>query len=219
MIKLNLDDFNSSKKKEWGLGNTVLYNLCKKHPFHIKDEEIRAKIWLIGRSYAASIERRKIKKKINDDFYDYVTDKFIEFNIAKNFDEKLKKLKNKEFNENSLKEILIIHKELMDFFKNITGLEKRSLASKYLHFHIPIFPIYDSRAKNSIRKIVKGKVEESKLIGDKEYSKFCYKILFLYDYVRDKTDKNPTLREIDTFLVNTANDRLNLKNKKNVGEE
>jgi hypothetical protein len=43
----------------WSLGNQVLYELCKNDPFHKRDDEIAAKVWLIGRSYAASIERRK----------------------------------------------------------------------------------------------------------------------------------------------------------------
>jgi hypothetical protein len=37
-------------------------------------------------------------------------------------------------------------------------------------------------------------------------------MLFLYDYIKDKTGKAPTLREIDTFLIKNANDRLNKKN-------
>jgi len=219
IIDFSIESFNNLKDKKWMLGNNVLYKLCSEHPFHTKDEEIRAKIWLIGRSYAASIERRTNKKKINDDFYDYVVQEFIKFNIKSKFDERLSRLKKKEFNEETLKDILFIHKELTQFFKELTGKEKRSLASKYLHFHAPIFPIYDSRANNSIKKIVRGKVEESKLIGDKDYSKFCYKILFLYDYIKDKINKIPTLREIDTFLVKNANERLNLKNNKKLSGE
>ncbi|MFH1889531.1 MAG: hypothetical protein ABIJ58_01470 [Nanoarchaeota archaeon] len=210
----DIEKFNKLKDKKWMLGNNVLYTLCKEHPLHNKDEEIRAKIWLIGRSYAASIERRTNKKKINDDFYDYVVQEFIKFNLKTKFDERLSELKNKNFNEKTLKDILVIHKELTKFFKELTGKEKRSLASKYLHFHVPIFPIYDSRANNSIRKTVEGKVEESMLIGDKEYSKFCYKLLFLFEYIKDKTNSAPTLREIDTFLVNNANERLNEKNNR-----
>jgi len=209
IIDFDVGKFNKLKDKKWMLGNNVLYKLCSDHPAHINDEEIRAKIWLIGRSYAASIERRSKKEKINDDFYDYVVQEFIKFNIKTKFDEKLSKLKNKKFNKETLKDILIIHKELTKFFKELTGKEKRSLASKYLHFHVPIFPIYDSRANNSIRKIVGGKVEESKLIGDKEYSKFCYKILFLYEHIKNKIGEAPTLREIDTFLIKNANNRMN----------
>lgn len=41
----------------WDMGNQVLYDLCRRHPGHSEPGEILAKIWLIGRSYAAAIER------------------------------------------------------------------------------------------------------------------------------------------------------------------
>ncbi|MFH1311472.1 MAG: hypothetical protein ABIH65_03645 [Nanoarchaeota archaeon] len=209
IIDFDINKFNNLKDKKWMLGNNILYKMCSDYPSHTDSEEIRAKIWLIGRSYAASIERRANKKKINDDFYDYVVQEFIKFNNKNKFDEKLTKLKNQELNKDTLKEILSIHEELTQFFKELTGKEKRSLASKYLHFHIPLFPIYDLRANSSIKKIVKGTIEDTNLANDEEYSKFCNKILFLYDSIKDKTGKAPTLREIDTFLIKNANDRLN----------
>lgn len=56
----------------WDLGNDVLYRLCKEYPHHKTEQEIIAKIWLIGRSYAAAIERRKTKKRgeSSDNFYE-----------------------------------------------------------------------------------------------------------------------------------------------------
>lgn len=211
----NLTNFENSKNKKWMLGNNVLYKLCSDFPHHNNPEEIRAKIWLIGRSYAASIERRskKNKKHINDDFYDYVVQEFIKFNKKYKFDEKLSSLRDRNFDDETLKEILFIHKRLTEFFRKLTGKEKRSLASKYLHFHIPIFPIYDSRASNSLNSLIKGKSPDG--LGDRQYSKFCNKILFLYNYIKTQTGKSPTLREIDTFLIKNANAKLNRRvNKK-----
>lgn len=209
IVNFNLKNFEDLKDKKWMLGNNVLYKLCSDYPNHTNPEEIRAKIWLIGRSYAASIERRsKINKRhINDDFYDYVVQEFIKFNLESNFDEKIENLRNKDFSEQTLPDILSIHKELTDFFKELTGKEKRSLASKYLHFHIPLFPIYDSRASNSLNLLVKGQVK--KTLWDEQYSKFCNKLLLLYESIKSQTGKSPTLREIDTFLIKNANDKLN----------
>ena len=211
MVISDVEEFNNLKSKKWMLGNNILYKMCSDHPNHTDPEEIRAKIWLIGRSYAAAIERRTKKKHINDDFYDYVVNEFIKFNRENKFDSKLQSLKNKEFNEDTLKEILSIHKELVKFFNKLTGKEKRSLASKYLHFHVPIFPIYDSRANNSINKVVMGNIKDLRLFGDKEYSKFCYKIFLFYNFIKDKTGKAPTLREIDTYLIKVANENLSKK--------
>jgi len=208
----DINDFNNLKNKKWMLGNNILYKMCSDYPNHTNPEEIRAKIWLIGRAYAASIERRKKsnKKHINDDFYDYAIKKFIKFNEENEFDKKLKLLKGKEFSEENLKEILKLHGCLTRFFYRLTGLEKRSLASKYLHFHNLIFPMYDSRASNLIKSIVMGKTQ--KLGGDNKYSAFCQRVLFLYDFIKKENGKPPTLREIDTYLIESANGRMRGKN-------
>jgi hypothetical protein len=52
------------------------------------------------------------------------------------------------------------------------------------------------------------------LNGDKDYSAFCQKILLVYNFIHEKTGKRPSLREIDTFLVYIANNKLN-RNKNN----
>lgn len=208
LMNFNINEFKNLDARKWMLGNKILYDLCSDHPKNNDPEEIRAKIWLIGRSYAASIERRKIKKHINDDFYEYVTNEFVKFNKKTRFDEKLNKIKNVEFNQESLKSILIIHKELTDFFKEITGLEKRSLASKYLHFHVPIFPIYDSRVNKVLNNLVKGRIKSDLIDGDESYSKFCLKLLFLYEHIKKEIGDIPQLRKIDTFLIENANKNL-----------
>lgn len=213
-INIDIKNFEETKTKKWMLGNNILYKMCQDHPSHTDAEEIRAKIWLIGRSYAAAIERRKNKKNINDNFYDDFVEAFMEFNKKFNLDKRLAELKNKEFNKTTLREMLLIHNELTKFFYEQTELEKRSLASKYLHFHVPLFPIYDSRANDAIKKIVLGKVPELNIIGDKNYSKFCHKILFLAEHIKNNTGRLPTLREIDTYLVTVANHKLNEKERK-----
>ena len=53
----------------WKLANDTLYNLCNKYPLHTNADEIVAKMWLIGRSYAAAIERRTNADGFSGDFY------------------------------------------------------------------------------------------------------------------------------------------------------
>lgn len=215
ITSFEIDSFEKAKnERKWKLGNEILYKMCQDHPLHTDLEEIRAKIWLIGRSYAAAIERRKNKKNINDNFYDDFVEAFVKFNKEFNLDSKLIALKNKELSETTINEILKIHNELTRFFYTQTKLDKRSLASKYLHFHVPIFPIYDSRAKDSINKIVSGKIDSSNLIGDKEYSKFCYKLIFLINSIKKETGYTPTAREVDTYLIMVANKKLHEKQER-----
>jgi hypothetical protein len=48
---------------KWDFGNEILYSMCRQNPFHDKPEIVTAKVWLIGRSYAAAIERGRKKSK------------------------------------------------------------------------------------------------------------------------------------------------------------
>lgn len=135
------------------LGNDVLYQLCKDYPEHKTPEEIIAKIWLIGRAYAAAIERRKNKDEKNDAFYEKTVVPAIQ---KSSLDEYLNKVSI--FNEITLEnipKILETHNYLTNLFTRISGIEKRSLASKYLHFHFPkLFFLYDSRVVASSRMLL-----------------------------------------------------------------
>jgi len=118
------------KNRVWDLGNRALYDLCSSHPHHKTNEEIIAKVWLIGRAYSAAIERRKNKD------LDSPGDFFYENKVApaiKNseIDDWFDLLKNYPTPENAI----AIHFRLTKLFCDISKLEKRSLASKYLHFH------------------------------------------------------------------------------------
>ena len=104
-------------------------------------------------------------------------------------------------------DILNTHKFLMDTFVELTGLEKRSLASKYLHFHCPDkFFIYDSRAKTAIGKIVKRPDREI-LSGledyDAEYGDFVCRMLELQEYLDEKMGIYENPRSIDSFLLSS----------------
>src|SRR5258708_28165906 len=99
----------------WDVGNKVLYDLCKKYPRHDKENEILAKVWLIGRSYAAAIERRK-------KFNDYKGDRFHRRIVgpqmlAARIDEWLQPLnKLKQPSLENAGQIIAAHKKLMDLF-------------------------------------------------------------------------------------------------------
>lgn len=192
----------------WTLGNAVLYKLCKDHPLHKTDKEISAKIWLIGRAYAASIERRKNKYNINDDFYsDVVVPKIRKSDI----DKWIKNCKS----ERSKELCLSAHKKTTDLFKDISGLKKRSLASKYLHFHLPnLFFIYDSRSGSAINillkqlnaRIINIKFDNNK--SDKVYAKFFTKCLRAQSEIKKQYNILLDNRQLDTLLISIANQKL-----------
>lgn len=113
--------------------------------------------------------------------------------------------KSKELILDDIKLVLSTHKFLMDIFYELTGLEKRSLASKYLHFHCPEkFFIYDSRARVGIGKLVKRPNKEiltDVSDYDPEYGDFVCRMLELQEYLDEQLGVYELPRKLDSFLL------------------
>ena len=199
-------EYLKQKNSRWEFGNSILYQMCEDNPLHNDADVVIGKIWLIGRSYAAAIERRKNADDYQGDdfYYDAVAPKMLE--IGKELDSRIEFLKNNTgIIADCVPEILSTHKYLMDAFMDLTGLEKRSLASKYLHFHCPEkFFIYDSRARAAIGTIVK-RPNKKILLGnddhDAEYGDFVCRMLELLEYLDEKLGTYEKPRTIDSFLL------------------
>lgn len=204
-----------SQSNKWDLGNEVLYNLCKENFYHQNDQEILAKVWLIGRAYAAALERRRNKETINDNFYlDSVVPKFKESII----DEYLNRLsKHDNIDLNNLLEILKAHNYLTKLTKSITQLDKRSFSSKYLHFHLPnLFFIYDSRVVSALRQIISKPPKAYQEIiksddVDTEYAIYVCKCLTIMDEIKKQHRLDLTPRQLDNILISIANYSMNKK--------
>jgi len=188
----------------WDTGNKVLYDMCSKYPNHNEDDEIIAKIWLIGRSYAAAIERRKQQSEdVGDGFY---TNRVAPMIRKSKIDQLLEPLKSyRKITDDNFDEIMTVHFYVTDLFSKISGLDKRSLASKYLHFHHPmLFFIYDSRACSGIRRFssITGRASKaSDALADNEYRKFSEKCLALRSCIKEKFGESLKPREIDNLLL------------------
>lgn len=181
----------------WRVGNEVLYELCRTRPTHTDEADVIAKIWLIGRSYAAAIERRRNKSDGNDNFY---VDKVAPAIRRSSIDAWLKQATS----DGSLTTLLDVHHKTTQLFSDISGLEKRSLASKYLHFHVPqLFYIYDTRAVEALRLlgVRVGRSDTCTVETDNEYRKFAKKCLWLQHQAEQQCGVSLSPRELDNLLL------------------
>ena len=197
----------TSRGTIWNLGNDILYQLCKQYPKHKSPDVIAAKIWLIGRAYAAAIERRKIKNEENDNFYELTAVPIIQQSSLDDYLEEVNKFT--EITDESIPIILKAHKYLTDVFTDISGMEQRSLASKYLHFHCPnLFFLYDTRAVASISSLFPyRRVKIPTQNVDEEYGKFYLKLVHLRNLIYNKEGILLTPRKIDNILINFKHSR------------
>ncbi len=99
--------------------------------------------------------------------------------------------------------MLDAHGYLVKLFERLTTKGKRSLASKYLHFHRPdLFFIYDSRAASSIRRLGMAQIEiEAPPTADAQYAKFVGAALGVSHHVSKKFRKTLSPRQLDRLLL------------------
>jgi hypothetical protein len=198
-----------SEDDPWRIGNETLYDLCRRYPRHERDAEIVAKVWLIGRAYSASIERGRGKAAAsdlsNDRFYTETVPKIL---AASELDQRLQNLQEPQgIDESNVHAVLGVHAYLVRLFHRLTKKNKRSLASKYLHFHRPdFFFIYDSRAAAAIRALgIRQKAVEVRGV-DPAYSGFVGAALRLREQVFTEFGHKLGPRQLDRLLLGIHED-------------
>jgi len=187
----------------WDLGNEALYDLCRQHPRHRTDDEVLAKVWLIGRSYATSIERRRGKHdSVGDDFYLDVVAPAIKRAGVDRWFAQLSDLRRPD-----AASVVPVHARLTALFEQISGLEKRSLASKYLHFHFPrAVYIYDDRVSRGIRRVSPAQHLREMLFTefDDTYGRFYLRCQRFHQELEHVCKRQLTPREVDKVLLAVA---------------
>lgn len=185
---------------DWG--NEVLYRMCREEPEHRDLSVIVGKVWIIGRSYAASIERKAGEKMVLGENF-YLTQVAPKIKASK-IDQWISSVSHIDrVSAENIDLVLRCHKNVTDLFSEISGIDKRSLAAKYLHFHVPeAFFIYDSIASRAIvalthpdRKRVDG------VAVDKPYASFCRRCLVLREKLEIRHKKKISNRELDGYLL------------------
>ena len=181
-----------------GYGNEVLYRMCSERPLHDDIDTITSKFRIIGRAYSAAIERGAGNEFKIETAAALIKNSEIDAHISK--------LKNidRPTHEN-LGILLTAHKYLTDVLKSSTGIEKRSLVSKYLHFHAPraVF-IYDSIANNKVRKILASSNQRFKpqREHDHEYEAFVLRCIYFRDVIyENEIGAMASPRKIDMRLL------------------
>jgi hypothetical protein len=184
----------------WDVGNQVLYDFCRTYPDHSRQDIIIAKVWLIGRTYAAAIERRRTRGLYDgDEFYESIVGPKI---CSSGIDDWFHTLRARPNDDAKL--ALETHKKVLELFADVSGLEKRSLASKYLHFHFPDrFYIFDSRATKAISKLAKPRCKNcvSLEVQDDVYARFFYRCRALNKNIAETLGLCLSPRELDKVLL------------------
>ena len=159
---------------------------------------------MVGRVYAAAIERRRAKTESSDDFYISVVAPRI---MKSGLDDWIAEAAQHDLDrDEALDAMTNAHGRTTRLFQKISGLEKRSLASKYLHFHVPrFFFIYDTRALSGLRAVAeivgRATAIRTSHMEDDAYRKFASKCLRLRQHVKFECGVSLGPRELDNLLL------------------
>jgi len=186
--------------------DVILYDMCKKWPYHDNLSQAQAKVTIIGRTYAAGLERKggeDYRKGILETVANALNKN------SKRIDRDVAALKNfKELSVIAQDRILGTHGNIVSLLREETKtkLNFRSFVSKYLHFHAPIVPLFDSRASSAIRELYPwrkfrghDRIPHSES-HDEIYSKFFAQFMLYFNDL-EKLKLRPTVRKADRYLI------------------
>lgn len=205
----NLIEKSQKLKAFWSVSDGALYKMCKEYPLHKNASETVSKLFLIGRSYAAAIERGVQLKKGESIYEDRIPKIFEKEKYGKKIDDALKNITEHK----DLYKIFFAYNLTLEFFSKISGKSNKSLASKYLHFHKPdTFFIMDSRAKNAISDVLATLALPAKLNSNdlepyrkfnesNEYILFYLKCLKCIETIKEKYEISLSTKEFDCLLL------------------
>jgi hypothetical protein len=181
-----------------GFGNEVLYRMCRERPLHDDMDTIQSKIVLIGRITGASLERGVRPGLRMSEVAQTISRSDLDQHI-----ERLNALDRPT--DDNLSVLLEAHQYLTDLLESITGVRKRVLASKYLHFHAPqaVF-IFDSKADLMLRRQMPKRNHPIKFLGvyDKKFEAFALRCIYYRDHVLEPAlGACATPRKIDMQLL------------------
>jgi len=201
----------------------TLYDLCRGHPNHSNPAEVHAKLWIIARTLASGLEKKvhKTAEKKQGGGLRSVEDALLK--SRPKMDEIFGTLRTiAEPSSENLATIVRMHGELSRILTCATGgRSARSFVSKYMHFHNPVVPIYDSLAVKGIKaiKIPSPSKGASRAVvgvsGDEKYAQFVLRFYQLYEAAKrllPSSDEGLTKR-LDYFLIHKAEGRASKRKR------
>ncbi len=172
-----------------GIGNQVLYKLCEKYPLSKKNQDaLAAQMWLIGRSYAASPERRGYKPIKGteivytssgnglDDYFDKLAEGFIK-NLKEEANSNLKNLFESLNNNYTFKD-----KDIATLKNSITAVLELNRLLKRIRFEIDKKDL-EKHIENNLDKYdgkIKDQVMQDFQKNNKNMISFCSKFLHFH---------------------------------------
>jgi hypothetical protein len=191
-------------QRSWWLVDAVLYGICADYPGHEDLAGVTAKFALVGRVYAAGLERRVTPPKGGQ-----AIEVIGEYALGHggHIDAILGGLDgiSEPLDAEAMGRIVERHGQLTGLLQGVAtdGKAPRSFASKYLHFHRPFVPIYDDYARQKLSHVVAWERTYLPFVlpdhGDRQYWDYCLRLFRLYEACL-AAGLRVTVKTLDAYL-------------------
>jgi hypothetical protein len=187
----------------WKPVDSELYDLCHRRPSQNDFADVYTKVAMIGRVYEAGVARAW---RGDGDPETEVTRVLME--QADLIQTRLRRLQDCRFDQQTASLIVELHGHIARAISHRSGdVFLTSFVSKYLHFHCPIVPIYDSNAQDAIGELVDWKLVDPIREGmaklpewARAYRNFVAAFVVLHKRANAETSLKPTVKELDHLL-------------------
>jgi hypothetical protein len=203
----DIRDYRSAQNewKRYSKVDDILYAMCRKWPSHNDLSAVQSKVILIGRTFAAGLERKGGKDK-RTGILETVAN--ILFRNRSWLDAEILRLRpSRTLTVETTEKISSLHGHTVHLLREGTksGMNFRSFVSKYLHFHIPIVPIFDSRALQILDEWYpwtefRDWVKMPRRKYDPVYARFLGQFV-LYFSDLNELKLRPTVKSADQYLI------------------
>jgi hypothetical protein len=192
-----------SYEASWKPVDSELYDLCARRPRQNDFADVYTKVAIIGRVYEAGVARAW---RSAGDPETEVTHVLIE--QADLIQTGLQHLQKRPFDRQTAPAIVELHGHTARAISHRSGhVFLASFVSKYLHFHCPIVPIYDSNSQHAIGKLVdRGLADPIRETMAKlpewarAYRNFVAAFVALHERAYAERSLKPTVKELDHLL-------------------
>ena len=193
-------------ERNWHVLDGTLYDVCRSFRSHGDRANVCGKLWLIGRTYASGIERLVKSKGTQGSSLSQIADLFT--NRAAEIDDLVDRLDacTDPLTAELLENVVDIHGRFVTLMRPIIreGKCPRSFAAKYLHFHCPRVPIYDSYAERVVKKHVRWQKSLEVFTmpkgADEWYGWFIMRFWNLFQTAQEAVGE-VTARHLDYYLI------------------
>lgn len=189
----------------WRTVDEELYALCRRRNGPRDFADAYAKVAVIGRVYAAGVAR---SWNGSGDAETETAKVLADAEVAELIQDRLQRIGDHPFDRCRARQIVELHGHVTRAISRRSGnVFLTSFVSKYLHFHCPIVPIYDSNAQSAVgtfveRRRVNGVRKELVDLPESvwAYRNFVAAFVVLHERAYAETTLQPSVKEIDHLL-------------------